>query len=167
MRIYKIINEKKFEGAKTFLAEVNRQGKENIDIVSNKVTPFKWKKCLVQPEGFQLLPTYMGFVPETELTEVPEGWMYDKKFPTVLVPNKRTKIGKQAVKDIKALQNFAFYSVYLAIDIDVELTGKFTLPAYVVAKDNSEIYLVIDDRVKLEKKDFEEVTVSYVEEMTK
>ncbi|MGJ8760353.1 MAG: hypothetical protein ACSHXA_07385 [Polaribacter sp.] len=98
MRVYKIINEEKFLKADIFLKELKKLKKENINTIKTNITPFEWESYLGYSTSFHLLPTYSGFKP-TKAIELPfDGWKEDKDHADILVPNKRTKVGKVIAK---------------------------------------------------------------------
>lgn len=165
MRIYKIINTDKITAAKDFLVECDKQTEANYETIRNEITPFEWESWFGYSSGFSLLPRFTGFKPEPPLKEVPKGWKPYKDEPSVLVPNGRTKIGREAAKKLRNLPNWHYPKIYQVLSIkEQDHVGRFTIPELRITEDKSEVFLITDDRVKLDKADFEEVTQTYVEE---
>ncbi|WP_341221893.1 hypothetical protein [Polaribacter atrinae] len=162
MRVYKIINEEKFLKADIFLKELKQLKKENIKTIKTNITPFEWDSYLGYSTSFHLLPTYSGFKPKKPIEKALDGWREDKDHADILVPNKRTKAGKEIVKKLDELPNFTFEKIAKVLDIKLISSGRFTIPSLRISKNKKHIFLIADDRAKLKAKDFKEVTITYV-----
>jgi len=165
MRLYKVINSEKFKDAKEFLELIYKQKKENLDFIRENITPFDWQMYSGWSGGFYMLETFNGFIPKPKLDKIPSGWKFDKDNEELLVPNKRTKLGKKIYEDLNNLQNWSFHKIFDVLNIHVETIGRFTIPGLYLSKDEKEVYLKVDFKVELDEKDFEEVTVTYVNKM--
>jgi hypothetical protein len=161
MRVYKIINAEKLTKAKDFLTELKNQRKQNIDTINSTITPFKWAEYLESSGGFNLLPTYLGFKPKQKLKEIPEGWKIDKDYPGILSPYRRSKAGRMIAKKIEELPNYSFQKIAHVLDVKIKCIGRFLIPSLRISKNKKHVFLIVDSKVKLNKKDFKEVTISY------
>ena len=161
MRIYKIKNQEKFEAAAALLKLLKAQKKENLKIIKTEITPFKWRIYLGYETGFHLLPEYIGFKPKKPLNEIPEGWRKEKDNPEILVPSKRYKAGKEIAKKLNELKNYSYHKIEQTLGFKTELNGRFTVPKLRKSKNKKIIFLIVDSKVKLNKEDFKEVTITY------
>lgn len=165
MRFYKIINIGKTKRATEFLTEIGRVEKANQK-KARDITPFEWKYFLTPGSSIYLVTQYLGFQPK-ERIEAPKGWKYDKKNPTILVCDKKTKKGRKNAKFLSSLPNYMYDEIYKILDIEEEIFMRFTLPSLVLSKDKKEIFLIIDRKYDLPSIDYKEVTKNHVDKMLK
>lgn len=163
MRIYKIINSGLIDNAKCFLEEYNTLKEEKLETIK-KIVPFEWSSFYRSGSTFNLLPDYISFKPITPLDEVPKGWIEDKEAPGYFKPNRRTKIGKDFIRIQNEIKSLRFDEPDSFLNIEFDYFGRFTPPMIYDSWDKEEFYYGCDSRIKLNKEDFEEVTISYVEE---
>lgn len=167
MRLYKIIDEKRKQDAVEFYNHLEEQRVANNKEILANITCFEWDQYLGYQGGLQLLPTYTGFFPKQKLKQPPQGWKFHKDHSDCIMPDKRTKEGKRIAKQLDELVNYRFHTIYDKLNIIVHHNGRFTIPGLIMSHDKSEIYLKLDAKVELKKKDFEEVTLTYVKEKIK
>lgn len=165
MKFYKIINTDKIKIANEFLLEIEDKAEKN-HAQAKTITPFEWDKFLVSNASIHLLPIYLGFEPINKI-KAPIGWRYDKNYPTALVCDKRTKVGRENIKLLDNLPNYCNFEIYDTLNIEYDITGRFMLPKLFFSDDKKEIYLNLDDKIKLDKSDYLEVTRDYIEEKIK
>lgn len=165
MKFYKIINTDKIKIANEFLLEIEEKKEKNYK-QAKTITPFEWDEYLRPGASIFILPKFLGFKPINKI-ETPIGWKYDKNYPTILVCDKRTKVGRENIKLLDNLPNYICFEIYDILNIEYDITGRFTLPKLIFPDDEKEIYLNVDDKIKLDKSDYMEVTRDYIEEKIK
>jgi len=168
MRIYKITDEKTFNAALEFIQKCDKLQKENEQKLKD-IVPFKWTSYLGhdRQSGFNKLVDYTGFVPSEKLEEIPSGWKLLKGYKDFLVPDKKTKLGKDAAKKISELNRVWFSEIYAVLGIEKEDLRRFTVPHLYLSKDKKEIYFKTDIEQEVDTEKFEEVTITYVQSKLK
>jgi len=166
MRIYKILNTELIEKSKQFTKELESKIEQANDLIKSLV-PFEYKIRYGREKSWNLLPFYYAFKPINELKEVPKGWKEFKDEKGFYTPDRRSKIGKEFYLKLEAIKGFNHFIADDVLGIKFQYGGRFTPPMIYNAWDNSEFYYACDDRIKLNKEDFEEVLISYVEEKLK
>ena len=164
MRFWKITDEQTFKNAKEFIDNCNKLQKKNEKQLK-EIVPFEWNQYMGHGKGsgFNLLVDYDGFVPKDKSITKLDGWKTDKKYNIVFIPDLRTKKGKEIKEKLKNLNKVWFKDVFTAIDLKQEDLRRFTVPYLFLSTDKKEIFLKTSDEQKVDKKRFEEVTLSYVE----
>lgn len=163
MRIYKIINPELKFNASEFLIDLNDRINTKNELY-RKYVPFEYNTTYGRDSHWDLLPLYIAFKPTEPLQEIPKGWKASKVEKGFYEPDGRTKIGREFNNRTQDVQGFNLSTPDAILNLKFEYTGRFTPPMIYKAWDDSEYYYKCDDRNKLNKSDFEEVLISYVEE---
>lgn len=85
-----------------YIEKCRNQKKDNFIAIEDRLG--KFKKHFSISGGMMVLPTIKGIIP-TEVTEI-EGMIPHKEHPEVLVPNRRTKKGKEIQDFLNSLPNW-------------------------------------------------------------
>lgn len=126
MRFYKIISADKIKIANEFLLELEDKAEKNY-AQTKTITPFEWDEYLMLDVGFFILPKFLGFKPINKI-KAPIGWKYDKIYTTILVCDKKTKVGCKNIKLLDNMANYCFIKIYDILGIKYNILNRFSFP---------------------------------------
>lgn len=163
---FKITNKesKMYQDVMAYIKKRRKQTEDNYKTVEDRLG--KFTKTLSSEGGFYVLPTISGIVP-TEVTEI-EGMIPDKKYPDVLVPNRRTKKGKEIQDFLNRLPNWWYTD---GLDLfpmkRKDITGERFYTPYIEEFDGIIVVRLDDKHNPQQTEDFVEITTSEFKAITK
>lgn len=150
---YKIVNKdcslyKELHALRTKELEI---GKKNIELIEEKVGQ-KFNSFLGSNSQQTVLrvPQYIGFEFEDNTKLDPKVWIKHKDHEHILVPNKKTKAGKEMHTFLRSELGNSFYNNVFDI-LGVDVSGNFTFPYLQIAGEILLLYIGDDIDPKNDK----------------
>jgi len=122
--------------------KIKRIGKENITKVE-EFTGLKYEQRLGD-FGFSLTFRIIGIIPVVNSVYGDE-WKRDVNNPGVIIPNKKTKRGKEIAKFLRELECVFYTEIFDALEIEDHFYGKFKIP-HITGNENT-VLVFLDDQV--------------------
>lgn len=143
--------------------EIERKNKEAI----KKVIGSDWDDFLGKggQQNYWRVTTYSGFAFKNPKNLPEKTWKQHKEYPSIYVPNTRTKNGKKMESFLKELQHSSITKVFSILGC--ELCGQFTFPFVEIGKDDVIVFYMTErfndtlrknkDVIEITSKEFDEI----------
>lgn len=164
---YKIIDKtsKQYKKLHKLRTKELKMEKDNLKALNERLG-FEWDKFIGYPgqQNFNRVPIYMGFKPKS-MEEIDFTiWRKDKEHPDFIVPNRKTKAGRDMAEFLSnGLQGSRYSNVFDILGL--EHGRKFTLPYVEICVDGIVLYL--DENTEPDEKFAIEITKKEFDQLLK